>query len=83
VVIEMLHQLIKMKAAHRTVSPNLIISKKDINKMKSDPDYFPEIVGTGWRRELLGKDLLEWIKKRNTIDTRIDGLTCHLTMRKK
>jgi ribonuclease D len=80
VVSEMLHQLIKMKAAHRSVSPNLIIPKKDINKMKSDPHYFPTFLEQGWRKKLLGQGLLEWIKKRNTIDAQMDGHTCILTM---
>jgi ribonuclease D len=81
VMMEMLHQLIKMKAAEHSLSPSLVLSKKELNKMKNDNHYFPARLEQGWRKTLLGGELLQWLKNRNLIDVRIDGNTCVLTMR--
>jgi ribonuclease D len=80
-VMDQLHLLIKMKASARSVSPSLVAPKKEINKMKEDRNYFPPWLGEGWRKELLGEDLMEWLKKRNAIDTSIEDNTCKLVMR--
>ncbi|MCP5053257.1 MAG: hypothetical protein GY940_39190 [bacterium] len=81
IMMEMLHQLIKLKAAVHSISPALIISKKEINKMKADPGYHATELQEGWRRHVLGGDLLQWIIKRNPIDAVIEGSNCILTMR--
>jgi hypothetical protein len=49
------------------VSSNLIVNRADLNQMKLEPNYFPDYFEEGWRRELLGDDLLSWLKNRSPL----------------
>ncbi|MGE5341405.1 MAG: ribonuclease D [Candidatus Omnitrophota bacterium] len=80
IAMDMLYQVIKLKAVERGISPYMVISRREMSKMKNDRDYYPAALDCGWRRELLGDDLLEWLKKRNPIDIRFKNDTCTLTM---
>ena len=80
ILMDILSQLIKLRAAAHSLSPSLVISKREINRMKADDDYFCGFLEEGWRKEVLGPDLLGWIKKRNPVDAEINGMTCVLTM---
>jgi ribonuclease D len=81
IAMEMLYYVIKLKAAECGISPFLVTSRREMSKMKTDKDYFPPALDEGWRRELLGGDLLNWIKKKNAIDIAFQDNACTLTMR--
>jgi ribonuclease D len=83
IVMDMLYPLIKLKALDQGISPNLVLSKREMNKMKADRYYYPPGLNGGWRRELLGPDLLQWLKKRNPIDITVENNTCILKMQKR
>lgn len=70
-LIDILHQLIKYKGLKRGVSPKLIVSGKDLQLMRTDPGYIPPGFKEGWRRKLLGKDLLKLLEKREDFDITI------------
>ncbi len=80
VMMELLFQLVKMKAVKYYISPALLLPRREMNKMKADDKYFPDFLENGWRKELLGPDLLLWLKKRKRIDAEMDGYTCILKM---
>lgn len=71
ILIDMLHQLMKHKGLKHRVSPKLIISSKELNRMKSNPQYIPASLLNGWRRELLGKDLIKLLENRADFDISI------------
>jgi len=80
IALDMLYMVMKLKAVERGISPNLVISRKELGKMKNDRYYYPSFLDSGWRKELLGESLLEWLRRRNPIDIRFHINTCTLTM---
>lgn len=80
VMMELLFHLVKMKAVQHTVSPTLLLPRREINKMKAESSYFPYFLENGWRKEMLGSDLILWLKKRKHIEAVMDGYTCILKM---
>ncbi len=64
-LIDMLHQLIKYKGLKRGVSPKLVISSKELQLMRTDQQYTPPVFKEGWRKKLLGKELLKLIENRD------------------
>jgi ribonuclease D len=71
IVTDMLHQLVKYKGFLHRVSPNLILPSKELHRMKTDKDYLPTALTQGWRKELLGKDLLKLLENRKNFDITI------------
>jgi ribonuclease D len=64
---DLLIGLLKYKAMEYEVSSNLIVNRADLNQMKLEPNYFPDYFEEGWRRELLGGDLISWLKNRSPL----------------
>jgi len=58
---------LKYKAMEYEVSSNLIVNRADLNQMKLEPNFFPSYFETGWRQELLGDDLISWLKNRSPL----------------
>jgi len=71
IVTDMLHQLVKYKGFLHRVSPKLILSSKELHRMKTDKNYLPTALTHGWRKELLGKDLLKLLGSRKNFDIAI------------
>jgi ribonuclease D len=67
ILMDMLHLIIKYKAVEKKIAPELLISRKEISRMKTEKDYFPEFLNKGWRKDLLGTDLVRWLKRRDTL----------------
>lgn len=81
-LMDMLHQLIKYKGHQGGVSPKLIISGKELQLMKNDANYLPPGFRDGWRKELLGKNLLSLMGNRDVFDIRIKKNKFILTVSK-
>ncbi len=64
---DLLLSLLKYKAMEYEVSSNLIVNRADLNQMKLESNYFPPYFEKGWRRELLGDDLIRWLKNRSPL----------------
>ena len=64
---DLLISLLKYKAMEYEVSSNLIVNRNDLNKMKLESNFFPSYFENGWRRELLGDDLIAWLKNRSPL----------------
>lgn len=64
---DLLISLLKYKAMEYEVSSNLIVNRADLNQMKLEPNFFPGYFENGWRRELLGDDLIGWLKNRSPL----------------
>lgn len=65
---DLLLSLLKYKAMEYEVSSALIVNRADLNRMKLESDFFPDYFEEGWRRELLGDDLLSWLKNRSPLN---------------
>ena len=47
---------------------NDYLCKYKLNQMKLEPNLFPSYFENGWRRELLGDDLISWLKNRSPLN---------------
>lgn len=55
--------------AHKqSISPALLLSRTDLNKIKAEPDFPVDELITGWRQKILGKEILQWLKDREPIE---------------
>ena len=62
------------------ISAALLLPKGDFNKLKAgalDPD---DSLLDGWRAELLGKNLVQWLQERNAVKVVWEGQDCILRM---
>lgn len=82
-LIDMLHQLIKYKGLKRGVSPKLVISGKELQMMRTDQQYIPPGFKEGWRKKLLGKDLLKLLENREDFTITIKKNKFTLRMKSK
>lgn len=71
ILTDMLHQLIRYKGHKLKVSPKIIVTGKELTRIKNERDYFPPRFLEGWRRELLGEDLIRLMKNRGEFDITI------------
>lgn len=82
-LMDMLHQLIKYQGHRNGVSSKLIISGKELQMMKNDANYLPPGFKNGWRKELLGKNLLALMGNRDVFDITIKKNKFILSVSKK
>ncbi|MBT8218907.1 MAG: hypothetical protein KJP00_03740 [Bacteroidia bacterium] len=59
--IDLLSELIKMKCRDENVAPEMVITKKAIKAISTGMASGPFLHEQGWRKELLGPKLIEWI----------------------
>jgi ribonuclease D len=83
IVTDMLHQLVKYKGFLHRVSPRIILSSKELHRMKTDKKYMPTTLTHGWRKELLDKDLLKLLAKRKNFDITVKKNSFSLTVKPK
>lgn len=79
-LLDTLYNLIKYRATEVGISPEIIISRRELNRMKKDIRYLPDNLSAGWRREVLGDTLLRWLQTDGTLRMRMEGERCVLEM---
>ncbi|OAV45576.1 HRDC domain-containing protein [Lewinella sp. 4G2] len=72
-IVELLYLIMKYRAREVEISHALVMPRNTIRKMKSDPEVRKSILGSGWRRELLGDDFVNWIRNFESLGMRIEG----------
>lgn len=72
-IIELLYLLMKYRAMEADISHALVMPRNAIRRMKQDERVRRDILGSGWRRELLGDDFVEWLKNFDRLKMRIEG----------
>jgi ribonuclease D len=55
-------------ANKKSISPALLLSRTELNKIKAEPDFPVEELIKGWRQEILGKDILQWLKDKQSLE---------------
>ena len=66
-MLEMLYSIVEYICQNNQVDPTLVLSRTNFKLMKAEPSYFDESIAEGWRANLLGKDLLLWLRKRKQL----------------
>ena len=72
-IVELLYLLMKYRAAEADISHALVMPRNAIRRMKQDESVRKSILGSGWRRELLGDDFVGWLKNFDRLKLRIEG----------
>lgn len=72
-LLELLYILMKYRCQEVDVSHQLVMPRNAIKKMKDDEKTRKSILGSGWRRELLGEKFIEWLKDFDKLSLRIEG----------
>lgn len=66
-LIEMLSLIIRYICNEKKIAPDLVIPRSGFKKMKADSAYFDERFAQGWREELLGETMLNWLRHRDKL----------------
>ncbi len=73
IIMEMLALLIRYRALEAHIAPDLVVPPPVMKVMKGDPDYFDPVFERTWRREFLGEELLEWLRRRSHLKLEFEG----------
>ena len=77
---ELLYHFLKKQCLEHEISAALLFPKGDFNRLKAGSDDFDHGLLLGWRAELMGEELVHWMKKGGKIDIRWTDGECHLSM---
>ena len=72
-IIELLYLLMKYRASEADISHALVMPRNAIKRMKQDESVRKSILGSGWRRELLGEDFVRWLEHFDRLKLSIEG----------
>lgn len=76
---ELLYHFVKHQCLVHEISAALLLPKGDFNKLKAGGN-FDDTLLSGWRAELLGDHLVDWLQKRGNITVQWEKKTCLLKM---
>jgi ribonuclease D len=77
---ELLYHFVKKQCIEHEISAALLLPKGDFNRLKAGSDDFDHDLLSGWRAELLGAELVDWLKKGKKIKLEWEKGACKLTM---
>ena len=65
---KILDQMIHLRCMDERMAHETVIPRRVMKKMKQDPNYIAPILETGWRKEFLGEETLDWLKNRGQLN---------------
>ena len=77
---ELLYHLIKKQCIEHEISSALLFPRGDFNRLKSGSEDFDYSLLEGWRAELMGKELVEWMKKGSKVSIEWKEGQCRIKM---
>lgn len=77
---ELLYHLVKKQCIEHEISAALLFPRGDFNRLKSGSDDFDHSLLDGWRAELMGRELTEWMRKGDKITIEWADAQCLLKM---
>jgi ribonuclease D len=66
-LMEMLDLLVRYKSLDAGISSQLVLPRGVLRRMREDMDYFDPLLEQGWRREFLGREIVEWFRQRKNL----------------
>lgn len=76
---ELIYHLVKKCGVETGVSPSLLLSRTDFNKLKSGD--FDDSLLDGWRGTLLGPELVHWLRTQGKVSVTWEDHACVLRMK--
>jgi ribonuclease D len=64
---ELFYHLLKKKCLEHEISAALLLPKGDFNRLKAGSEDFDQSLLEGWRAELIGPELVDWMRKGQKI----------------
>jgi ribonuclease D len=77
---ELLYHFVKKQCLEHEISAALLFPKGDFNRLKAGSDDFDHALLNGWRAELMGVELVNWMKKGGKMQMAWADGVCKLTM---
>lgn len=77
---ELLYHFVKKQCIEHEISAALLLPKGDFNRLKAGSDDFDPALLRGWRAELMGQELVDWMSKGGKITVDWKDGACHLSM---
>ena len=72
ILLEMLYLLVKYKCLESGMSPGLVFPKNALKKLRADPEALNGVLIGGWRKELLGENLVNWLGNIDDLELEIN-----------
>jgi len=72
-LVELLYLIMKYRANESEISHALVMPRNAIRRMKQNPEARKTILGSGWRKELLGPDFVSWLQNFDKLTLKIEG----------
>ncbi len=67
-LMEIMYLIIKYKCYKKNIAPDLVVNRTDFKKMKADFQYFDEKLAAGWRNEMVGEQMVHWLRNRENLE---------------
>lgn len=67
ICLELLYNFVQHRCLEQQVAPDLVLSRGAFKLMKYDPTYVEPTIQSGWRRQILGEELMNCFKNRQTL----------------
>ncbi len=77
---DFLYLMVKKRCNENEISAALLLPKGDFNKLRSAPANFDQSLLDGWRAELLGEELTNWLKTLRPIAVNWKNGVCQISM---
>ena len=65
---KILDQMIHLRCLDENMAHEMVIPRSIMKVLKADPQAFDERLATGWRKEFLGEDLIDWLRNRGQLN---------------
>lgn len=82
-IVEMLYWLIKYICLEKEVSTGLVFPKAFLKKLKADPVLMEKYFETGWRKDLLGPTIINWLGPHEDLQVNIREAAIELMMKEE
>ncbi len=77
---ELLYLLIKKRCGDMDVSTSMVVSKNELKRIRQNPNGVKNRLAGGWREELLGKELIEWVRNPSNLEMKMEDGKCIISM---
>jgi hypothetical protein len=74
---------VRKQCIEHEISAALLLPKGDFNRLKAGNDTFDHGLLSGWRAELLGPKLVDWLQRGEHLNMDWDEHGCRLSMKKE
>lgn len=77
---ELLYHFVKKQCLEHEISAALLLPRGDFNRLKSGSEDFDHSLLEGWRAELLGEGLVQWLREGGPVSVHWNDRECLLKM---